>query len=838
MAVDSIKALLIENDADDARVIHDALATAGGVAVEWVEGLDDGLARLRHPDIDVVLLDLALPDAEGFATLRRLNQAAPNVPIVALSGPENSVEARNAIKFGAEDYLVKDALEPDLLARAIRYASDRRQTREAIAQARDSALESARLRGEFLANMSHEIRTPLNGIVGMTRLLIDTRLTSDQREMIDIARQSADSLLKIVNDILDFSKISAGKVTLEETDFDLGTAVESVVALFIEQAQRKGVELVSFVDNDVPTQLRGDPARLCQILSNLVGNAVKFTAYGDVTVRVGLVSDGEDGVGIRFVVKDTGIGIPLDGQRHLFRAFTQADGSTTRKFGGTGLGLAICAQLVELMGGNIGVQSEPDGGSTFWFTTVFQRQAATATPPVQASARLAGTRILVADHSATVAHVIQEHARDWGMQCEIVVSAAAAMVALKSAAVAGTPYDVALIEMQNGSIDGLTLGRAIKSDVALAHCRVIGMYSLGARPSEAQMRAAGIRALLIKPIKQTQLFNVLSNTASVVAETALAGLGTVNGASRRRRVSELKSQLPEEMRSRIRILLVEDNLVNQQVQLRMLERIGFHADPVNNGREALTALQGGGYEIALMDCQMPEMDGYTATREIRRRESGGAHVVIIGVTAYALPGDREECLACGMDDYVSKPVVPEDLANTLEKWVLRIVEAWPDQASDQEEAETSGKSRSIGNDHTTGKMAASGAKSASPRPPSLEAILDQEVLAELRDCARPGETAFVSGLIGVFMRDLTTRLIALRAGVSRRDADAVRTSAHALRGASAEIGARRMAALCGRIEDGARTGDPSDLRSLIGEIEAEAESLRAALEVEQARASA
>ena len=812
MPVDSVRALLIENKADDAQMICEALATAGGVAITWVRQLDEGIKRLRQADIDLVLLDLASAQMAGFDAIRCISQEAPHIPVVVLSGSAESAQAEDAVKFGAEDYLIKDALAPDLLKRSVRYAIDRRSARELVAEGRDSALESARLRGEFLANMSHEIRTPLNGIVGMTRLLMDTRLTNDQREMIDIARQSADSLLRIVNDILDFSKIAAGKVALEETGFDLNTAVESVLALFLEQAQRKGIELTSYVDSDLPTAVRGDAARLCQVLSNFVSNAIKFTPYGEVVLRVSLVQDrAPAGVVVRFVVKDTGIGIPFDGQRHLFQAFAQADGSTTRKFGGTGLGLAICAQLVELMGGNIGVQSEPGGGSTFWFTATLGQQALPAKTPEPANAPLTGMRLLIFDRSDAAARVVQQHARDWRIGCEIAANPAAVMVALKSAAANGTPVDVVIIDLPHGSNEGLTLGRAIKADPALAHTCVIGTYGLGGRPSETQAHQAGIRAMLVKPIRQTELRKALN----VVAEGAIGSLNAapVTATPRRRRISELKSQLPEELRSRIRILLVEDNPVNQQVELRTLERIGFHAQSVNNGREALEAMERAAYDLVLMDCQMPEMDGYTATRAIRRREGSRRRVVIIGVTAYALAGDREECLACGMDDYIAKPVVPEDLAATLEKWVRHISESRP-------EIEL---------------VSAPPAHAPGAINPD---ILDGEVLAELRECARPGETNFLKRLIDVFLQDLAARFITIRDGLARGDAPSITATAEALKGAAAAIGARRMAAQCGRVETAARAGNLASLSEILATIELEATSLRSALGAEQTRLSA
>ncbi len=544
-------------------------------------------------------------------------------------------------------------------------------TREELIRARDSALQSARLRSEFLGNMSHEIRTPLNGIVGMSRLLLDTRLSHEQREMLAIVRQSADTLVKIVTEILDFAKLSAGGVSLEERDFELGAAIESVIALFADQAQHKGVELASYVDAEVPGLLRGDPARLCQVLMSLVGNAVKFTPAGEVTLRVGLVSDAREDVTLRFAVKDSGVGIPLSGQRHLFQAFGRSEATTTRQFGGSGLGLAICAQLVELMDGNIGVESGAGEGALFWFTAKLRKPSAAAMPRGPAGAALDGMRMLVNDQSPTAARLVQEHARAWGIQCDLAASAAATMVALKTAAATGQPYAVALLEIPDRSPGSLTLARAIKADPALARTRVLGMYALGAHPDERRTRAAGIRAVLAKPIKQTQLFNLLSIIRQTVGETA--ALRSDQDPARRRRGRAIASHLPPEVRARTRILLVEDSPVNQRVQMRILERIGFAADTVNNGQEALAALEQHPYDIILMDCQMPGLDGYNATREIRRREANGRRTVIIGVTANALSGDREECLAIGMDDYVAKPVAPEDLAATLEKWVTPAV---------------------------------------------------------------------------------------------------------------------------------------------------------------------
>jgi signal transduction histidine kinase/HPt (histidine-containing phosphotransfer) domain-containing protein len=809
MSENPIRVLVVEDNPGDARLVREALASPVGPAfeVEWLDRLERALERLHRPDIDVVLLDLSLPDAAGAETIDRVNRQAPHVPIIVLSGLNDENLIQDAVKRGAEDYLVKTSFSPDLMARSIRYAIDRKRAMEELEQNRDSALESARLRSEFLANMSHEIRTPLNGMIGMTRLLLNTKLSNDQREMLQIARVSADALLKIVNDILDFSKISAGKVALEEADFDLGTAVESVLALFAEQAQSKGVELASYIDNDVPVLLRGDAGRICQVLTNLIGNAVKFTHEGEVTVRVGLVNESDSGAMVRFTVKDTGIGMPLEGQRHIFQAFAQGDGSTTRMYGGTGLGLAISAQLVELMGGNIGVQSEQGGGSTFWFTAAMLKQAAPERMRENASGILTGVRMLVADHGATAARIARDHASAWAMRCDSVTSAAETLIALKDAAAANDPYGIALIEMQLPGMEGIALARAIKSDPTVASTQIIGMYSLGGRPDDKQARAAGLRALLVKPLKQSQLFNSLSVALAARRAAAAPDHAAVMHAPpevrRRRPVREITSRVPAAQREKLRLLMVEDNVVNQQVQLRMLSLMGYHPEVAENGRVALERHRDAVYDLILMDCQMPEMDGYAATREIRRRERGPHRSIIIGVTAHALTGDREECLDCGMDDYIAKPIVPEDLAAILDKWVLSIgaVEAGTAAPEPRERA---------------------------PRTTD-EVVLDASVLAELRETQTLGEDNFLPNLIAMFQADLAERLIALRRALAAGDSDQISQHAHALKGSASELGARRMRAICERIELRARGGAVAGMQPMLRELEGEAELVRAAL---------
>jgi two-component system sensor histidine kinase/response regulator len=661
-----IRLLSIEDNPLDERLLRERLSAADGVRfeIETTDRFDDGLERLRTGRFDLVLLDLSLPDSEGSQTIARMHQEAPQTPIIALTGLDDPTICASAVKHGAEDYLVKGTFKTDTLIRAMLYAIDRRQARQDLVVARDSALESSRLRSEFLANMSHEIRTPLNG-VGMTRLLVDTRLTGDQREMIGIALASAETLLRIVNDILDFSKISAGKMVLEEHGFDVGAVVESVDALFIEQARAKGVAIDSLIENDVPMQVCGDAGRLRQVLTNLVGNAVKFTVKGEVTIRVSTVTEiGNESV-LRFQVRDTGIGIPLAGQRDIFSAFTQAEDSTARCFGGTGLGLAISAQLIELMGGSIGVESTAGGGSNFWFTVRLRHQLAAAGATNLENPLLQRVHVLIADGNEASARILCDHFQTWKMRSEVAANSALAMVALNDAIAAGDPFEIAVIDLQVPDSGGLALARAIQQSPQLASIRVVGIHELGDRSAAGRVKAAGIRALITRPLRQSRLYNIL---VTLMASSPPDGL--IGTPPRRRLARPLQSVIPAEIRERTRILLVEDNLVNRQVEIRMIERIGYRTDFVENGAGALERLNHTDYDLILMDCQMPGMDGYAATHEIRRREGATRHTPIIGLTARALAGDRDDCIRAGMDDYLSKPVMPEDLGAIIDKWAM------------------------------------------------------------------------------------------------------------------------------------------------------------------------